>query len=307
MKIIDFIAQNLRPLAMILAMCTGVLLHSPLTVVDSATGYQLAPSLIFGMLFVTFCKVKISDMRVSRMHIALLTFQVLLCFTSYFVLLPFGEVVAQGAMICFLAPIAMGAVAIGGILGANVPSIASFSLFCNFMIAIIAPYILSTLGSGECTFIQIMARVAPILVLPFIVAQLLKILWRGAAEWVGRNSGISFYLWIVSMVITLGRTTSFIIDYDGSASLTEQVGLAVVALVACIIQFSLGRIIGRRFGETITAGQSLGQKNTVLAVWLAQSFLTPISSIAPTAYIIWQNLINSLQIYLHDRQNRRRG
>ncbi len=301
-QIITTLSQNLRPLAMIIAMCAGVLLHSPLSRIDSATGYRIAPSLIFGMLFVTFCKVRISQMRVTQMHIILLAFQILLCFSSYFILLPFGEVLAQGAMICFLAPIAMGAVAIGGILGGNVASIASFSLFCNFMIAIIAPYILSTLGNGECTFLQIIARVAPILVLPFVAAQALKFVWRSVADWIGRNSGISFYLWIISMIITLGRTTSFIFSYDGSATLGEQIWLAVLALVACIIQFLLGRTIGRRFGERVTAGQSLGQKNTVLAVWLAQSFLIPISSIAPTAYIIWQNLINSLQIFLHDRK-----
>lgn len=49
-------------------------------------------------------------------------------------------------------------------------------------------------------------------------------------------------------------------------------------------------------------GQSLGQKNTVLAVWMAQSFLDPISSIAPTAYIVWQNFVNSYQIYRHDQR-----
>ena len=47
---------------------------------------------------------------------------------------------------------------------------------------------------------------------------------------------------------------------------------------------------------------SLGQKNTVLAVWMAQSFLDPISSIAPTAYIVWQNFVNSYQIYRHDQR-----
>jgi hypothetical protein len=40
----------------------------------------------------------------------------------------------------------------------------------------------------------------------------------------------------------------------------------------------------------------------VLAVWMAQSFLNPISSIAPTAYIVWQNLVNSYQIYKKDRE-----
>ena len=48
-------------------------------------------------------------------------------------------------------------------------------------------------------------------------------------------------------------------------------------------------------------GQSLGQKNTVLAVWMSQAFLDPISSIAPTAYIVWQNFVNSYQIYRRDK------
>lgn len=40
----------------------------------------------------------------------------------------------------------------------------------------------------------------------------------------------------------------------------------------------------------------------MLAVWMAQSFLNPISSIAPTAYIVWQNFVNSYQIYKKDRK-----
>jgi len=45
-------------------------------------------------------------------------------------------------------------------------------------------------------------------------------------------------------------------------------------------------------------------KNTVLAVWMAQSFLDPISSIAPTAYIVWQNFVNSYQIWKKDKESR---
>ncbi len=302
MIFISSILRNARPFAMIAAMCCGIIFHRPLTCIDALTNFQLAPLLIFAMLFVTFCKVRISEMRITKMHVILLAFQIAMATLIYYTTLPLGEVIAQGSMICFLAPIAMGAVVIGGILGANVVSIASYSLFCNFAIAVIAPYVLSVWGNGECSFAQIMARVVPLLVFPFFAAQLLRLSWRKAATWVGNHSQISFYLWLVSMVITLGRTTSFILSYDGSATLQEQVGLALCALIACALQFTTGRIVGRRFGESVTCGQSLGQKNTVLAVWLAQSFLTPISSIAPTAYIVWQNIANSLQIFLHDRK-----
>jgi len=43
----------------------------------------------------------------------------------------------------------------------------------------------------------------------------------------------------------------------------------------------------------------LGQKNTILAIWMAQMYLNPISSIAPGAYVLWQNIINSYQVWLH--------
>ena len=62
------------------------------------------------------------------------------------------------------------------------------------------------------------------------------------------------------------------------------------------------RAIGRRYGDPAAGGQSLGQKNTVLAVWMAQSFLDPISSVAPTAYIVFQNFVNSYQIWRKDRE-----
>ena len=78
-----------------------------------------------------------------------------------------------------------------------------------------------------------------------------------------------------------------------------------MALLICIMQFVLGRRIGRRYGDAVAGGQSLGQKNTVLAVWMSQAFLDPLSSIAPTAYIIWQNFVNSFQIYRKDRKNRK--
>ena len=101
---------------------------------------------------------------------------------------------------------------------------------------------------------------------------------------------------LVSLAVIIGRTTVFIIDHGTAESRTE-IMLAAVAFAICIAQFALGRFIGSRYGDRIAGGQSLGQKNTVLAVWMAQSFLNPLSSVAPTAYIVWQNMVNSYQIY----------
>ena len=55
----------------------------------------------------------------------------------------------------------------------------------------------------------------------------------------------------------------------------------------------------------ISGAQSLGQKNTVLAVWLALNYLNPLVSAAPAAYVAWHNIVNSWQIYLHERQKQK--
>ena len=96
----------------------------------------------------------------------------------------------------------------------------------------------------------------------------------------------------------MGKTVHFIIQ-SGTEHLISEIIMAAVALAVCLAQFGFGRWLGRRYGDEAAGGQALGQKNTVLAIWLAQSFLNPISSVAPTAYIVWQNIVNSYQIYKH--------
>ena len=296
--------RNVKTIAMPAAMVVGALLCRPISALEAWTHQMITPTLIFLMLFVTFCRVKPSQMKPSMLHIWLLLFQTAVCIGVYLVLLPLNAIVAQGAMICVLAPVAMAAVVIGGMLGANVATMATYSLLCNMAVALLAPVILTFTGTGACSFTQILARIAPLLVMPFAAAQFCRIVFPKAAQWVGDHSQISFYMWLASLLVIIGRTTAFIIDLH-DASLTTELWLAFAALVICLVQFKVGRMLGRRYGDPAAGGQSLGQKNTVLAVWMAQSFLNPISSIAPTAYIVWQNFVNSWQIYRHDRGGKR--
>ena len=50
-------------------------------------------------------------------------------------------------------------------------------------------------------------------------------------------------------------------------------------------------------------GQSLGQKNTVFAIWMGYTFMEPIVSVAGGFYSIWHNLYNSWQLHrqLHQK------
>ena len=301
MHVLESLHRNVKTVAMPSAMLVGAVLCRPVTALETWSGRMVTPVLIFLMLFVTFCRVRPSEMRLSMLHGWLLLFQTIACVGVYFLLLPLDRPVAQGAMICVLAPVAMAAVVIGGMLGANVATMATYSLLCNMAVALLAPAVLSFAGTGACSFAGMLARIVPLLVLPFAAAQCCRAVLPGVAGWVAAHSQISFYLWLVSLAVVIGRTTAFLIDLHDASAATE-LWLAAAALAICLVQFKTGRAIGRRYGDPAAGGQSLGQKNTVLAVWMAQSFLDPISSVAPTAYIVFQNFVNSYQIWRKDRE-----
>lgn len=293
-------SQTFRSLSMPLGMVVGALLCRQIVWVDTALQGVLTPVFIFTMLFFTFCRVDACKIRFSWMHVWLLLFQMVGSLALYYALVATDVVVAQGAMICVLAPVAMAAVVIGGMLGANVECMVAYSLLCNVAIAIYAPFLLHAFGNGECTMMQILQRVAPLLIAPFVAGQFCRFMLPKVGAWVSNHSHISFYVWLLSLMVIVGRTTCFIIDHNEANRKTE-IMLALVALVICLLQFGVGRWVGRRYGDTVAGGQSLGQKNTVLAVWLSQAFLDPVSSVAPTAYIVWQNIVNSYQLWRKER------
>ncbi|MBR6814790.1 MAG: transporter [Alistipes sp.] len=296
---------SFRSLSMPLGMVVGALFCRQITWLDGMSQGMLTPIFIFTMLFFTFCRVDARKIRFSMMHLWLILFQLVVAFGVYYALAWADVVVAQGAMICVLVPVAMAAVVIGGMLGANVETMAAYSLLCNLVIAIVAPYMLHAYGNGECTMIQILQKVSPLLIAPFVAGQLCRFALPKVSQWVADHSQISFYVWLLSLAVIVGKTTSFLLDTD--ADLILEITLATSSFIICLLQFKVGRIIGRRYGDAAAGGQSLGQKNTVLAVWMSQSFLDPIASVAPTAYIVWQNIVNSYQIYRMESAKKRRS
>ena len=282
-------------------MVVGVALCRPLAIVEEVTQHTLTPVLIAAMLFITFCRVDIRQMRLEWSHLWMLLIQFVGAAVVYYAVTPLlGQEVGQGAMICVMAPIAMAAVVIGGMLGGNVTMMVTYSLVCNLVTALIAPYMLHAFGNGDCTFAQIISRVAPTLIAPFVVAQLCRWLLPKVAAWFAAHSSISFYLWLISLILVMGRTTLFILNADADPMV--EVELALVALVLCFVQFKTGRFLGRYTGDVVATTQSVGQKNTIFAIWLSLNFLNPIASTAPTAYIVWQNLANSWQMWKHERK-----
>lgn len=284
----------------------------PLALIGGAVFYQwmgyitfLSPYLIFLMLFITYCKVSLRDLRLGRFEWILLAIQMVMAAGVYFSFLWLDRVVAQGLFICVFVPTATAAPVITSMLGGSISRVATYSLLCNLTVAAVGPLVLSWAGDHpDMTFMQsfmmILRQVAPLLLLPLVTALLLRYAFPKLHGKIVGMQQLSFYMWAVALFIIVGSCVSFTIKAWSPENSLTMIWLAFGALGTCLLQFVVGRKYGRRFGDPVAGGQGLMQKNTVLAVWLVLAYMNPIASVAPAAYIAWQNIINSWQLMRQD-------
>ena len=204
-------------------------------------------------------------------------------------------------MLCLLCPTATAAAVITAKLGGNAASLISYTMLINISVALVAPLFLTLSNpvaglSFFSSFVLIMGKIFPLLLCPLLVAELVRRYMPAFHRFIvqkGRN--IPFYLWLIALSIAIAMTTRAIVHSD--ISLLAMMGIAAVSLLCCVVQFLYGWFVGRRYGERVTGGQALGQKNTVFAIWLAYTFMTPVTAIAGGFYSVWHNIINTWQLY----------
>ena len=185
-------------------------------------------------------------------------------------------------------------------------------------------------------FLLILSRIAPLLLGPFFSAWILRLAFNkyyrdheitGSRDHEIRQfelpvklAVVPFYLWVASIVVLTATVTETVIS-NYQSQISNMLILLASSFFACLAQFGLGKLIGYKLPaeskgndyqdvlinpaaapktmagvSSITAGQAFGQKNTSLGVWMAQTYLHPMSALGAAAYIIWQNLFNSMQL-----------
>ena len=311
----------LRTWSLPIAMAGGVimyLLYTNIPLFDGTHGFVssvlavVQPGLIFAMLFVTFCKVNIKELKPSKWHLWLLAFQLLsfIAISLSIAIVPDMpetlRVLLEAAMMCLMCPTATAAAVITARLGGNSASLISYTMQINIAVALVAPLFLALSHPVEgmslaSSFMLIMGKVFPLLLLPLLCSEAVRrFIPRLHAVLVTKGRNLPFYLWLVALSLAIAMTTRAIAH--STLSIWVMMGIALVSLVCCIVQFAFGRFVGRRNGEVIAGGQSLGQKNTVFAIWFACTFLTPVTAIAGGFYSLWHNLVNTWQLYKHNHR-----
>ena len=340
-KFVQTIKDWMLPIAMVTGASIYLIYHALPEPVHKAGPFLnglveiIQPLLIFAMLFLTFCRIEPKELKPHRWHWWLLLIQ-----GGLFTLLGLGAVLAvkllpegshewkvlvESAMLCLICPTATAAAVVTRKLGGDVPGITTYIVLINIVAAVLVPLIVPLIQPmAGLTFWEafnmILAKVLPLLMLPcfcaWLVRYLLPKVHRKLLEW----KDLPFNLWVVALVLAIAVTTKAIVRSEMSWTLIGAMSL--VSLLCCAFQFWAGRYVGscykpRRCRPTsltveergrevrkVTAGQSLGQKNTVFAIWLGYTFMTPETAIVGGLYSIWHNCFNSWQLYRYNHKKK---
>ena len=297
------ILQKHRSLVLPLAIVLGFLFHAYL-----AKWIGAVPYLLFGMLLLAYAGISLRDIRITRMDIILLAFQLLFGIGVFVLIKNIDDVVAQGMLVAVLCPTATSATVVAVLLGAKTETMLTYTLFSNLTLALLMPLCFMSMDiiqglSLWQTCWAILGKVVPMLLFPFLVAMLIKYRFPKVNTTLVAHKGDSLYLWAVSLTLVLGSTFNSILEQP-QTNLPRLWGMLAGALFVCAVQFAVGKYVGWRFGEKIAGGQAVGQKNTAIAIWMAQTFLNPVASVVPAAYSVWQNLFNSYQLWRKEKREK---
>lgn len=296
--------QRFRPYVLPVAIVLGLLLHR------YCAGLSfLVPYIIFTILQLTFCAVDLRRLRMARLDWWLMLFQLVVSIGGYLLvkLISGNDTVAEGVLIGVLCPVASSVAVVACMLGANRETVTTYTIVGNLMVALVAPIVFTAIGEHPEMgllqgFLLMLGKIASTLALPFFIALALQLWLPKANAFVGRYNYLGFYLWAVALLLTLGTTIDFIFLH-GNGNWSTIAWLGVLSLLFCIVQFATGRRLGRHYGDTVGGGQLLGQKNTGFGIWMAVTFLSPLSSVFLAFYSVFQNLFNAWQLAMYKKNN----
>ncbi len=316
-RFIEFIKEWTLPVAM----ATGAVFYFLFAFVPaldkagddlSPIMHVLLPCFIFAVLYVTFCHVHLKGLKPVRWHWWVTVIQLVLVTVITVVIKATGAtggslILGESVLCCVIAPCATAASIVTAKLDGSLEQMASHTFINSLLISFVIPFVFPIVEpqpgmSFIPNVLMILRRVAMVLVLPMVMAVATRHLTPKIHQRICSINDLSFYLWTGVLALVTGITLQSIVNSNASPLLL--VGIGAVSLITCLLLFALGRLVGRHLGCPIEGGQGLAQKNTSIAIWLAAVFLNPLAAVAPGCYVLWQNSVNSIELWHHEKAQR---
>lgn len=295
-----------RMLCLVSAMTLGgsvpVIWRSSGVFFDNYAG-NFVPVMIMTMLLFSFIDAKFGKGSTGWSHLRILLFMTGLASAAYFATekLTGNTNFAVMAFLIGMSPTANAAPVITHLLKRREDYVTVSVVLTNLFTAFaLAPLVALVIGNSiQINTFALAWKTILLIGTPFLLAVILCNFAKPAAEFVRRKKFLSFYLWMVMLFTVCAQSATYICKQE---NLSPVILLEIFAISAtlCAINFIGGFFLGEKHFRR-ECSQSVGQKNTMLMLWVGLAFFNPIVALGPTFYVVCHNLWNSWQLRRADK------
>ncbi len=292
---------------MILGSAVPTLCEGTRNFFDSDTGPagSIIPVLIMLMLLMSFIDVKINRQSTGWSLIRTLIFMPILAAVAYFFVLKVtgNQNYAIMAFLIGMTPTATSAPVVTGLLKKRADYVTISTVTTNLFVAFtLAPLTAFVIGGDLQIRTSTLAWKTILLVgSPFLLSVILRNFFPRVAGFVRKYKRFSFYFWMVMLFTVCAQSSAYICKQE-DLHFVMLAEIFLLAAIMCVINFGSGFLLGEpNFRRECS--QALGQKNTMLMLWVGLSFFNPLVALGPTFYVICHNLWNSWQLRAADKDS----
>jgi BASS family bile acid:Na+ symporter len=297
-RFLSTLRQNSRVVAMFVMILVGFFIP------QAAIFSPLIQYFVFTMMFLSFVGLHFERSALQPSLLTILAVNIAVALVTFFVLARVDTTLALAGFMAAISPTAISSPVVIGLIERRVDCIVMAVLVTNIGIALLIPFLLPWLAGSqvEVSMWEVLWSVIKIAIVPLILARMVARLPHAAQQPFIQAKKLTFALWMGSLFLIVAKASHFI-HSNTAVPIRFLIKIAVIAMTVCVINFSLGALIGKPEFRRETS-QALGQKNLSFTIWLALTFINPIVALGPTFYILFHNSYNSYQIYRFTHQNK---
>lgn len=271
--------------------------------------YNIVRWTLCTMLFLSSLQLRFEDMKLQREHWIVTGLNLLMGLIPFLIfrfLFPSYPEYALAAFFVGITPTATAAPVVisflNGRVGFALTGFVLSTVVISSSLLILLPFL-----TGNITIhfvLNIAENLLVILVIPFLLAMVGRKIYPPLRNLPKKCKMFSLALWSAGIFILAATASQYLKDHP-EISAWRIVIVALISLLICICNFSLGKVVSRRrFSRE--SSQILGQKNTTFTMYLALQYAGAFAALGPIFYILWHNLWNAFQMYQYDLRRMKR-
>ncbi len=284
-----------KALLLLLAIALGALIP------QASTFSFLIYYLLMLMLFFPFLEWKLTPRIFSDRKIyTLLILNTGIGILAYVLLKSYNTDLAIAAFLVGIAPTATACPAIISYLKGRVDFSIAAVLATNAFMAVCIPIIIYTLLDIDIAMQSMLIRTIILLGAPLALGQLISRFLPALGTSISGFKQLGFYAWLLVCFLAVAKASAFIQSSD--VAMHTILLVVLITGVLCFLHFFVGKVAG---GKTVPLemSQVLGQKNTMLVVWIGLTYFNPLITLGPIFYLVWHNLYNAYQLAFYKNNN----